>query len=402
MKHVTKLAMAASLLATSAAWSNAQAGEIRIGATMRMISENGQKYGQMMQDEFDAINAAGGINGNTIKLSLLNDECKSDKGVANANKFAYQENVHLIIGSTCSSVSLPIVDVTAQAQVPQIIPHSTNHQITQKGSEWVFRVPISARFYKGVVAKYICDNVGKNIAYVYAADAAAVSDAEGLQEQMRKQCGAEPAYSAQVQEKEIDFRSHMLKIKALNPDAVFIAALQEPMARALVQSYEVGLPDSVKRIANSVASNAPVPKLAGDAIKGVFYTAAYSDSDDRPIAQEFNEMVRNKYGVKKIDHDFSQAWDLIRIVEQALNNADLKLDDASLADDRAAIRDAIAGIDNYEGLASGPISFCADPTPECRDGNRTVVLIGYTKGGEDFEVGILDRVTMPIDFGLDE
>ncbi len=395
----TAVVAAASLASTLTA--AAVAGEIRIGASMRMISENGQKYGEMVTDEFEAINEAGGINGHTIKLTLLNDECKSDKGVANANRFVYQEKVHLMIGSTCSSVTLPIVDVTAKGETPQIIPHSTNHEITQKGSEWVFRVPISARFYKGVVAKYLGDNVGTNIAYVYASDAAAVSDAEGLIDQMRKLHGVEPAYVAQVQEKEIDFRSHMLKIKDLNPDAVFIAALQEPMARALVQSYEVGIPEDVSRIANSVASNAPVPAMAGDAINGVFYTAAYSDSDDRPIAQEFNAMVRERYGIQKVDHDFSQAWDLVRIVEQALGSADLELTDDSLAADRTAIRDAIAGIDNYEGLASGPISFCADPTPECRDGNRTVVLIGYTKGGEDFEVGILDRVTMPIDFGLE-
>ena len=400
MKVISKLGIAAAVV-TSVAASAVNAGEIRIGATMRMISENGQKYGQMMQDEFDAINAAGGINGHTIHLTLLNDECKSDKGVANANKFAYQDNVHLVIGSTCSSVSLPIVDVTAQAGVAQIIPHSTNHMITQKGSEWVFRVPISARYYKGVVAKYIGESIGTKVAYVFASDAAAVSDAEGLKEQMAAQFGVEPAYWAQVQEKEIDFRSHMLKIKALDVDALFIAALQEPMARALVQSYEVGIPEDVNRVANSVASNAPVPGMAGDAIKGVFYTAAYSDSDDRPIAQEFNAMVKERYGIEKVDHDFSQAWDLIRIVEIALNNADLQLTDDSLAADRTAIRDAIAGVQNYEGLASGPISFCADPTPECRDGNRTVVLIGYEEGGADFKVGILDRVTMPIDFGLE-
>ena len=400
MKVISKLGIAAAVV-TSVAASAVYAGEIRIGATMRMISENGQKYGQMMQDEFDAINAAGGINGHTIHLTLLNDECKSDKGVANANKFAYQDNVHLVIGSTCSSVSLPIVDVTAQAGVAQIIPHSTNHMITQKGSEWVFRVPISARYYKGVVAKYIGESIGTKVAYVFASDAAAVSDAEGLKEQMAAQFGVEPAYWAQVQEKEIDFRSHMLKIKALDVDALFIAALQEPMARALVQSYEVGIPEDVNRVANSVASNAPVPGMAGDAIKGVFYTAAYSDSDDRPIAQEFNAMVKERYGIEKVDHDFSQAWDLIRIVEIALNNADLQLTDDSLAADRTAIRDAIAGVQNYEGLASGPISFCADPTPECRDGNRTVVLIGYEEGGADFKVGILDRVTMPIDFGLE-
>jgi ABC-type branched-subunit amino acid transport system substrate-binding protein len=298
-------------------------------------------------------------------------------------------------------VTLPIVDVTAQAEVPQIIPHSTNADITRKDSAWVFRVPISARFYKGVVAKYLADKVGTKIAYVYASDAAAQSETTGIIEYMKANYGVEPAYVAQVQEKEIDFRAHLLKIRELEPDALYFGGLQEPIARFLVQSYEVGIPASVVRAASSAVSNAPVPAMAGDAIKGVFYSAAYSDSDTRDIAQEFNAMVEERYGIQKVDHDFSQAWDLAQIVKQALANADLTLTDDSLAADRTAIRDAIAGIEGYEGLASGPISFCADPTPECRDGNRTPVLIQYTKGGEDFEVELLDRISMPADFGLE-
>jgi ABC-type branched-subunit amino acid transport system substrate-binding protein len=398
---MTKFAATAAAAAMAASlWSAAQAGEIRIGATMRMISDNGKAYGQMLADELNAVNAAGGINGNMISLTLLNDECKSDKGVANTNKFIHDQRVHLVIGSTCSSVSLPIVDVTAQNQVPQIIPHSTNDQITRKNSEWVFRVPISSRFYKGVVGKYLGDKVGKRVAYVYASDAAAQAETTGVIEYMRANYGVEPTYVAQVQEKEIDFRSHLLKIKADMPDAIYFGGLHEPIARFLVQSYEVGIPPSVVRAASSAVSNAPVPAMAGDAIKGVFFSAAYSDSDTREIAQKFNAMVKDKYGIEKVDHDFSQAWDLAQIVKQALAAADLKLTDDSLAADRTAIRDAIAGIHDYQGLASGPISFCADPTPQCRDGNRTPVLIQYTKGGESFEVEILDRVTMPIDFGL--
>jgi malate synthase len=72
----------------------------------------------------------------------------------------------------------------------------------------------------------------------------------------------------------------------------------------------------------------------------------------------------------------------------------------NVLDGQVNLRDAIAGIQNYEGLASGPISFCAASTPQCRDGNRTPVLISYVKGGKDFEVKVLDRVTMPADFGL--
>ena len=377
------------------------AGDIRVGITMRMISENGQAYGQMVMDEIKGINDAGGINGNMIEATLMNDECKSDKGVANANKMIFQEKVHLLIGSSCSSVTLPIVDVTAKAGVPQMVPPSTNSKITQKGSEWVFRIPVSGRYYGGVNAKYVGENIGTKIAYICAADAASVGDCANMEKQMRARFGAEPAYRADVQEKEVDFRSHMQKIKSMDVDGILVAALAETMARALVQSYEAGIGEDVRRIGSSSASNAPVPKIAGDAAKGVFFTAAYAAADNRPIAKLFNEMTRQRYGIHAPDHDFSQAYDLVRIMEIALNNADLDLSDGALAADRTAIRDAIANVEGYEGLASGPISFCAAPTPQCRDGNRTAVLIGYTKGGENFEPEVLARVTMEPDFGLE-
>jgi len=377
------------------------AEDIRVGITMRMVSENGQAYGRMVMDEINAINESGGIHGNMIKATLMNDECKSDKGVANANKLIFQEKIHLLIGSTCSSVSLPIVDVTAKAGVPQLVPHSTNSKITQKGSEWVFRIPVSGRYYGGVNAKYVGENIGTKIAYICAADAASVGDCANMQGQIKKRFGVEPAYVADVQEKEVDFRSHMQKIKSMNVDGIMVAALAETMARALVQSYEAGIGEDVRRIGSSSASNAPVPKIAGDAVKGVFFSAAYAAADTRPIAKLFNEMVKTRYGIHAPDHDFSQAYDLVRIMEMAMKNADLKLDSGSLDADRTALRDAIASVEGYQGLASGPISFCAAATPQCRDGNRTAVLIGYTKGGENFETEVLARVTMEPDFGLE-
>merc|ERR1712100_469396 len=129
------------------------------------------------------------------------------------------------------------------------------------------------------------------------------------------------------------------------------------------------------------------------------FTAAFSAADDRPIAKLFTRMIKDKYGVLP-DHDFSQAWDLIQIIEQALHNSDLQLTDDSLANDRIAIRNAIANIQNYQGLASGPISFCAAPTPECRDGNKTPVMIEYIKGGKDFVTRVLGTITFEPSHGL--
>ena len=392
--------LATAAIAAVVGGSAALAGTIKVGITMRMVDEVSEKNGKMIVDELELINAKGGINGNMFDITMMNDECKSDKGVANANKLILQGKVHLLIGSTCSSVTLPIVDITAKAGVPHITPHSTNHMITQKGSAWIFRVPISARFYKATSSKYAAENIGKRIAYIFAYDAAQQSFVEGFKQYIKDNYGVDPVYSAQVQAREIDFRAHLLKVKELKPDAVVLAAQSPEMARALTQSYEIGMPASIKRIGSSAASVAEFPLMAGDSVIGVFYSAAYSDADTRPIAQLFNRMVLDKYGIAAPDHNFAQAWDLVRIVEIALGRADLKLTDDSLAADRTAIRDALASVKNYQGLASGPISFCAEPTPQCRDGNRTPVLIEYTKGGKDYRTRVLGKVTFDADFGL--
>jgi hypothetical protein len=40
-----------------------------------------------------------------------------------------------------------------------------------------------------------------------------------------------------VQEKEVDFRSHMQKIKSMNVDGILVAALAETMAREIYEAF---------------------------------------------------------------------------------------------------------------------------------------------------------------------
>ena len=393
---IAALALAGACVAMPA---QAQDKTIRVGITLRMMVESGLAYGDILKSELDAVNAKGGINGAKVEVILLDDECKPDKGIANVNRFISQNRVHLIIGSTCSSVSMPLIDVTSREQVPIVVPQSTNSSITQKGSEWVFRVSVSERFYAGVYGKYLGENVGKKIAYLYTTDGAGIAFVKQLQEYMKKNYNVDPVYEVQMQETDLDFRSHLLKIKALNPEILVLAGQADALARQAQQSFEVGIPKSVWRVEASSAGNVTYPKLAGDAAIGSTFTQAFNCADERPIAKQFVEMVNKKYHFACPDHDFSQSWDAAQIVKQALARAKLKLTADSLAEDRRAIRDALAQT-KYEGLASGPIEFCAAPTPQCRDGNRTAVLVQYTKGGEDFKTKVLARVSFDKDFGL--
>ena len=400
-KTLAVLAPATALaLGAFAQPAQAQDGVIRIGITLRMIVENGLKYGQMAKDELEAVNATGGINGKKIEVILLDDECKPDKGIANANRFIHQHKVHLVMGSTCSSVTLPMVDVTAKEEVPQIVPHSTNANVTKKGSAWLFRTSVSERFSASIHGKYMSENVGKKVAYLYTTDGAGMGFAKDYMAFMKRTYGAEPLYETQMQETDLDFRAHLLKIKSLNPDVLAIGGQLDAIARITQQSYEVGIPKKVRRVAASAASNAPVPELAGDTAVGLTFAAAFSCKDERPVAQEFVKMVQTKYNVRCPDHDFSQAYETAQLIKLALKNAKLELTDASLKADRAAIRDALTNIKDYSGLASGPINFCADPTPQCRDGNRTGILVEYTKGGKDYDMRVLARVSFEPGFGL--
>jgi branched-chain amino acid transport system substrate-binding protein len=380
----------------------AEDGVIRIGMTLRMIVENGIKYGQLTLAELNSINDSGGINGHKVQVILLDDECNAQKGVANTNRFIEQDKVHLIVGSICSSVTLPMVDITARAQVPQITPTATARAITEKGSAWIFRNSASERYFAAVHAKYLAEHAGKKVAYLYTTDAAGISFVTQYQQYMKDTYEVDPVFSAQQQETDLDFRSNLLKIKSLGPDVLALAGQSDAIARIVTQALEVGIPRKVARVSASAASNAPVPETAGDAVIGLIFSAAFVCTDPRPEAQAFVKLVQEKYQVRCPDHDWAQAYSTAQIVKEALKRAgpNLKLTDASLAEDRTAIRDAFASIHDFQGVVPGKISFCADPTPQCRDGNRTPILVEYTKGGKDYEMKQLATVTFDPDFGL--
>ena len=315
----SSIVLATSLLVTSIAQAK---DPIKIGVSFRMLSDVGYKHGELIQDTVEEWNSTGGINGRKVDLTLYNDECKSEKGVANATKLAYQDNVHVIIGSSCSSVTLPMVPVITKAKVPQIIPHSTSSKITLQGSEWIFRVPVSSRFYKIVQAKFTAENAGTKIAHIYVPDQASMDFSKSMIAYVKQEYGVDPVYEAQAGEKETDFRSYLLKAKATNPDALVCSGLVDETVRCLVQSYEVGIPKSVARVANSVASKVEVPTNAGSAAVGVSYAAAFAASDTRPIAKDFVKHIKKRYGVVP-GHDFSQMEDLTFILPNYLNTGDV-------------------------------------------------------------------------------
>src|ERR1700730_2566645 len=85
------------------------------------------------------INAAGGILGQKLVVSIGDDRADPKEGVSTANKFA-ADGVKFVIGHFNSGVTIPASDVYMENGMLVITPSATNPKVTDRNMWNVFRV----------------------------------------------------------------------------------------------------------------------------------------------------------------------------------------------------------------------------------------------------------------------
>ena len=100
----------------------------------------GDQYWHGATQAAEDINAAGGINGEKIKLVQGDDACEPKQAVAVANRLVDQDKVNAVVGHFCSSSTMPASEVYSDAGIIAITPGSTNPLITERGMSDMFRM----------------------------------------------------------------------------------------------------------------------------------------------------------------------------------------------------------------------------------------------------------------------
>jgi len=138
MKKVLLAGAALSLVMSTSAWA-----EIII-ATAGPMTGQYASFGEQMKTGAEQavadINAAGGVNGEMLKLEVGDDACDPKQAVAVANQFA-GEGVVFVAGHFCSGSSIPASSVYADEGIVQISPASTNPKFTdERAGPGIYRV----------------------------------------------------------------------------------------------------------------------------------------------------------------------------------------------------------------------------------------------------------------------
>src|SRR5258708_35328829 len=93
-----------------------------------------------VEQAIEDINAAGGILGQKLVLSIGDDRADPKEGVSAANKFA-ADGVKFVIGHFNSGVTIPASDVYLENGMLVITPAATNPKVTDRPGMWnMFRV----------------------------------------------------------------------------------------------------------------------------------------------------------------------------------------------------------------------------------------------------------------------
>src|SRR5215468_11418839 len=121
-----------------------------------------------VEQAVEDINAAGGILGQKVTLSVGDDRADPKEGVSTANKFA-ADGVKFVIGHFNSGITIPASEVYQENGVLVITPAATNPKVTDRPGMWnMFRV-CGRDDQQGVVAGgFIAQNFkGKRVAIVH-------------------------------------------------------------------------------------------------------------------------------------------------------------------------------------------------------------------------------------------
>ncbi|WP_447788123.1 MULTISPECIES: ABC transporter substrate-binding protein [Pseudomonas] len=219
--------------------------DVKIGVAGPMTGANaafGEQYMKGAQAAADAVNAAGGVNGEKIVLVKGDDACEPKQAVTVAKDLTNQK-VAGVVGHFCSSSTIPASEIYDEAGIIAITPGSTNPAVTERGLSAMFRM-CGRDDQQGIVAgDYIVDVLkGKKVVVLHDKDTYGQGLADATKAQLAKR-GVTPVLYEGLTRGEKDFSTIVTKIRGAGADIVYFGGLHPEAGPLVRQLREQGLKD---------------------------------------------------------------------------------------------------------------------------------------------------------------
>jgi branched-chain amino acid transport system substrate-binding protein len=282
-------------LATSTAW----AADIQV-ATVGPITGQYASFGEQMKRGAEMavkdINAAGGVLGEQLVLSVGDDACDPKQAVAVANQMV-SKGVKFVDGHFCSGSSIPASKVYEEEGILQITPASTNPKFTDEGGWNVHRV-CGRDDAQGIVAgNFLAKHYGdKKIAILHDKSAYGKGLADETKKALNAAGAKETMYEAYTAG-EKDYTALVSKLKEAGIDVIYVGGYHTEAGLILRQLREQG--SKAQLVSGDALVTDEFWTITGPAGEGTLMTFA-PDPQQFPTAQavvkEFKDAGYNPEG----------------------------------------------------------------------------------------------------------
>ncbi len=338
------------------------------------VGEASKFAAEMLRED---VNGKGGleVGGKKYRLDFLyqDNESKAESAVTVALKLIEQDRILAMVGPQSSKQAVPAGQVADDNETPMISPWSTNPDTT-KDRPWVFRAAFLDPFQGPVAVDFATKTFGAKKAAVlfdlsndYSKGLAEIFKADF---ETKHGAGSVVAFETHGT-KDQDFSAQLTKIIAAKPDFLFVPNNYNQVALIVPQARNLGFQGPF--MGSDAWGSAELMTLCGDACKGQYFSTHYAAAGATGATKEFIDRYQAKHGYTP-DDVAALTWDATRLVLQAIQNT--KGLTGNLKQDRKAIRDAMAGIAEFDGI-TGKMRFDAEGDPI-----KCAVVVRITDTGE--------------------
>ena len=354
---------------------------IKVGGVLEMTGGSAS-FGISSKNGIDLalkkINEKGVLGGKKLSLVVADTKSEASEATNAMQKVISQDKVVAVIGPNQSSAVIAAGAINNGSKVVDITPMGTNPDVTvdpktKKVKPYSFRTCFIDPFQGTVMASFASNDLKVKKAAIYIDNTSdyAKGLAQFFKENFVKNGGQVVIEEAYLQ-KDTDFKSTLTKIKAAQPDFIYIPGYYQEVGLIVKQAREMGI--TVPMAGGDGWDSAKLPEIAGKAaLENTFFSSLYSPDDTSDLNKEFVAEYKKAYNTNP-DVFAALAYDSTLLVAKAI-------EDAGSADP-AKIAEAMAKIKGFKGV-SGEVTFNEEHNPI-----KSAVIIEHKDGKQTFKAKV--------------
>lgn len=390
MKAITKKILCTSVAACMAAGavagltgcggSKSGGDTIKIGTDLEMTG-NQAAYGtdavHGAQLAVEEINKNGGVLGKKLELVSLDNKSEPSEAASAAQKLV-DEGVVAVVAPNMSSNTLAAVPILDGAKIPSVSPGATNPKVTVnektgKVYPYSFRACFIDPYQGEVMANFAAKTLKVKKAAILIDNSSdyAKGLAKFFQENFTKNGGEIVGTEAYLQ-KDTDFNATLTKIKAMNPDFIYVPGYYQEVGLIVKQARAMGI--TVPFAGGDGWDSTTLAEIAGaDALNNTYYSNHYAIQEDNKKVMDFVKAYKGKFNTDPAVFG-ALTYDTVYLLAQVIKEAG--------AADPQKIADALGKLKSFEGV-TGAMSF----TPT-HDAKKAAFILTYKDGKPVFQAKV--------------